>query len=132
MTAAGRKDGGRAAERRGRWAETAAAWLLRLKGYRIVARRVKPPRGSSAGEIDIVARRGGVLAFVEIKARPSRDDGLWAISPRQRQRILRAAAWFVKIRPEYAADRMRFDAIVVAPGRLPHHLEDAWRDESPL
>jgi putative endonuclease len=121
---------GRESERRGRFAETAAAWLLRLKGYRIVGRRLRPPRGSGAGEIDLVARRGRLLVFVEIKARPAPGEGLAAIGPRQRARLSRAAEWFIKYQPEYARCDVRFDAVVVAPGRWPLHLPDAWRAES--
>lgn len=123
-----RAESGRNSQRRGLLAETLAAWLLRLKGYRIVGRRVRPPRGSGAGEIDIVARRGDLLVFVEIKARPDPGDGLAAIGARQRQRLLRAAEWFIKNQPDYAICGMRFDAIVVSPGRWPVHLVDAWRD----
>ena len=120
---------GRASERRGRFAEIAAAWLLRLKGYRIVGRRLRPPRGSGAGEIDLVARRGNLLVFVEIKARPEAGGGLSAIGAAQQARLLRAAEWFIKYQPEYATCDLRFDAVVVSPGRWPVHLADAWRAE---
>ncbi len=75
-----------------------------------------------------MARRGDLLVFVEIKARPDPGEGLAAIGPRQRQRLSRAALWFIKNQPEYATRDMRFDAIVVSPGRWPVHLADAWRD----
>ncbi|WP_337996365.1 YraN family protein [Oleispirillum naphthae] len=120
---------GRAGYARGKWAETLAAWLLRAKGYRILGRRVAPPRGSGAGEIDIVARRGRTLAFVEIKARPSAEEGLFAVSPQQQRRLLRAAAWFTKNQPRHAMCDIRFDVVVVAPGRWPLHLPDAWRGD---
>ncbi len=112
-----RAETGRANQKRGRFAETVAVWLLRAKGYRIIGRRLCPPRGSSAGEIDVVARRGRILAFVEIKARPDVAGGLWAIRPRQQRRLVRAAEWFIKNQPKYATCDMRFDAIVIAPGR---------------
>lgn len=121
---------GLAGYRRGLVAESLAAWALRFKGWRIVGRRVRPPRGSGAGEIDLVARRGRVLAFVEIKARPSKADGLFAIDPRQQRRLLRAAEWFIKCHPEYSGHDCRFDAMVVCPGRWPHHHADAWRAET--
>lgn len=121
---------GLAGYRRGLAAETLAAWALRLKGWRIVARRVRPPRGSGAGEIDLVARRGRVLAFVEIKARPSEDAALFAIDGRQQRRLLRAAEWFIKCHPEFSGHDFRFDAVVVSPGRWPRHLPDAWRAET--
>ncbi len=124
-----RAESGRRSERRGRFAEIAAAWLLRLKGYRIVGRRLRPPRGSGAGEIDLVARRGKLLVFVEIKARPAPGEGLAAIGARQQVRLLRAAEWFIKYQPEYATCDLRFDAVVISPGRWPTHLPDAWRAE---
>lgn len=118
---------GRASHRRGLAAESFAAWALRLKGWRVLARRVRPPRGSGAGEIDLVARRGGTVAFVEIKARPSEGAGLFAIDPHQQRRLLRAAEWFIKSHPELSGCDLRFDAVVVCPGRWPRHLPDAWR-----
>lgn len=122
-----RADSGRRSERRGLRAETLAAWALRLKGYRVVARRVRPPRGSGAGEIDLVVKRGRVVAFVEIKARPDAETGLLAIMPHQQRRLLRGAEWFIKSHPVYAGCDLRLDAVVVRPGRWPLHLVDAWR-----
>lgn len=113
----------KADERAGRTAETAAAILLRLKGYRIVARRFKGLRG----EIDLIARRGTILAFVEVKRRASYDDAAEAVSHRQRARIAAAAEEFVSGQPRLAGLGMRFDAVLVAPGKLPRHLADAWR-----
>lgn len=125
-----RRERGRRAERRGRVAETLAVWFLRAKGYRILARRLKPPKGGGGGEIDVVAARGGVLAFVEIKARPGSGEGLAAIRPRQRQRIERAAEWFLQTHPGCAYKSIRFDALVLVPWRLPRHLADAWRPDA--
>lgn len=122
-----RAETGRLSERRGLRAETLAAWALRLKGYRVVARRVRPPRGSGAGEIDLVVRRGGVVAFVEIKARPSYEAGLYAILPQQQRRLMRAAEWFIKSHPGLSGCAFRFDAVVVCPRCWPVHLPDAWR-----
>jgi putative endonuclease len=122
-----RADTGRASERRGLRAETLAAWALRLKGYRVIARRVRAPRGSGAGEIDLVVRRGNVLAFVEIKARPTHEAGLWAILPQQQRRLMRAAEWFIKSHPGFGGCELRFDAVVVRPRCWPTHLADAWR-----
>ena len=117
-----------AAERRGRRGERAAAWWLRLKGYRILARDFR----LAVGEIDLVARRGAVLAFVEVKSRANLDEAAAAIRPSQRARIARAAQAFLQRHPELAALSPRFDAILVAPGRWPRHIENAWRiGESP-
>ncbi len=111
------------AERLGRWAETAAVWLLRAKGYRIVARRARTP----SGEIDIVAQRAGLLVAMEVKARNAIDEQL--VSTRQQQRILRALEAFVAYRPQFQDYAWRVDMIVVRPWRLPRHVVDAWRDE---
>ena len=110
--------------RLGRRAERLCVWYLRLRGYRILARRERTP----VGEIDIVARRGRVLAMVEVKARSSLDEAAAAISPRQRARIARAAAHFLATRPLAAGTTVRYDAMLVAPWRLPVHLPNAWRD----
>jgi putative endonuclease len=107
----------------GRWAESLAAWSLRLRGYRIVARRFRTPQG----EIDLVARRGRLLAFVEVKARGELDQALLALSPRQRQRHARAAELFLARHPDLAGHTLRFDLVAVRPWRLPRHLVDAWR-----
>ena len=115
----------RRAQSQGSWAEHAAAQYLRLKGYRILARGYRAPEG----EIDIVARRGRVLVLVEVKARPSIETAAYAIAPRQRRRIERAALRFLSHHPRHADCDLRFDAIVVSPWRLPRHVIDAWRPE---
>jgi len=111
------------AYRRGRWAETACAAALVLRGYRIVGRRLRSP----VGEIDIVARRGGVLAIVEVKARSDPAAAAEAVTPRQRERLVRAAGWIVAGRADLAAMQIRFDVMLVTPWRWPHHVVDAWR-----
>ncbi len=110
-------------ERAGRFAETIAAWLLRLRGYTILARRYATP----VGEIDLVARRGDLVVFVEVKRRAHVVDALGALMPRQQARIARAAAAFLQARPQLAACAIRFDLIAVTPWRLPRHLQDVWR-----
>jgi putative endonuclease len=112
----------RVARRFGRRAEWLAAALLRLKGYRILARDFRVP----VGEIDIVARRGGTLAFVEVKARRG-DGAAEALSRRQRQRIARAAEWYLSARPALRGLICRFDVILIGRGRLPEHRCGAWR-----
>lgn len=114
---------GRAAHARGLRAERLAGLLLRLKGYRILARRMK----TRAGEIDLVVRRGGVVAFVEVKARTDLDGAAEALLMRQRARLARAAELFLAARPALARLDMRFDLVLVAPRRFPRHLADAWR-----
>ena len=113
----------RRAERSGRLAETLGVLWLRLKGYRILARRLKTP----VGEIDILALRGGVLAVVEVKARADLARALDAISPQQWQRLARAVEWAIAHRPDLAERALRFDAILLARGRVPRHVPDAWR-----
>jgi len=111
------------ADRRGRRAESFAAWLLRLKGYAVLARR----RRTAHGELDIVARRGGVLAVVEVKARDGLAPALDAVTPTQRQRIARAAETYRAGHPDLAGLQVRFDVIVILPWRWPMHIIDAWR-----
>ncbi|MEX2200651.1 MAG: YraN family protein [Dongiaceae bacterium] len=108
---------------RGRRGERLAAWWLRLKGYRIVACDLRCP----VGEIDLIARRGQTLAIVEVKARPDRAAAAEAVSARQRQRILAALGWYLARHPERSQDRIRFDAILIVPRRLPQHIEDCWQ-----
>ncbi len=115
--------GRRRAERAGRAAETACARLLRLKGYRLLARRYR----SGVGEIDIVARRGRLIAIIEVKARPDYATAVEAVDSRQRARIERAATMFLAKNAALASLTVRFDVMVVLPWRLPVHLEDAWR-----
>src|SRR5438067_13572548 len=108
---------------RGRLAELLCRWHLRLRGWRIVAADWRCP----SGEIDIVARRRGVLAIIEVKARRDLDSAAISLLPRQRRRIARAAAAFLSARPELAALTLRFDVMLVAPLRVPRHLANAWR-----
>lgn len=109
---------------RGRSAERVAAWSLRLRGYTILAERYRTP----SGEIDLIARRGGTLVFVEVKARATPGAGLEAISPRQQRRIRAAAETFLA--RGHGPARCRFDAIIISPGRfgLPRitHRRNAW------
>lgn len=123
MTAAVGTEERRRRDRRGRRAEARCLWLLRLCGYRVLARRLRTP----AGEIDIVARRGRVLAFIEVKTRETVAVAVDAIAPRQRRRIERAAQTFLARRPDLARLTVRFDAMFVVPGRLlPVHFPNAW------
>jgi putative endonuclease len=111
-----------AAYRRGTRAETVAALWLRLKGYRIVARRYRTP----VGEIDIVARKGRRLAFVEVKRRKGRAESLEAIPSRQRRRIVRAAQYWLAGHDGHGASDLSFDVVLLAPFSLPLHIRDAF------
>ncbi len=115
----------RAAERYGVRAEILCLWQLRLKGYRILARRYRTP----VGEVDLIARRGGVIAAIEVKARGNLAAAGEAVTARQRGRIARALAHFLAHRPDLAALAPRFDVMLVAPRGLARHLVDAWREE---
>lgn len=121
-----RAERGRRARRRGARAEALCRLALRLKGYRIVA----AGRRSALGEIDIVARRGRVLAIVEVKARADLSAAGLAIGTAQRGRLARAAAQFLAARPDLAGLDLRFDAMLVTPWRWPLHLPDAWRHDT--
>jgi putative endonuclease len=115
-----------AAFRTGISAESRAAAYLMAKGYRILAKRYRTPHG----EIDIIAKRRNLLAFVEVKARASLDEAAFAVTPRQQARIINAAQGWLVAHPEHAEFELRFDAILIAPRRLPRHLLAAF-DASP-
>ncbi len=106
------------AEAQGRRAERLARLLLSLKGYRCLRARYRSP----VGEVDLICRRGRVLAFIEVKARARLDDAAAAITPPQLARIRRASAYFLASQPRLAGLDCRIDAVLVAPGRWPRHL----------
>jgi putative endonuclease len=110
-------------DRKGRRAETIAAWFLIAKGYRILARRVQP----RAGEIDIVARHRDSLVFVEVKARATLDSALFALHPSALRRIEAASR---VLAPRYGAGctTTRIDAVLVQPWTWPVHLVAIWRE----
>lgn len=110
------------AERRGRGAETLACWYLRLKGWRILARRARVP----GGEVDVVARRGRTLAFVEVKARSSEEGAAFALDDWRLRRVVVAAE---RLAPRYMkeGDDVRIDAVFVVPGRWPKHVANVWQ-----
>ena len=103
-------------------AESRAAALLIAKGFRILARRYRSP----VGEIDIVARRRHLLVFVEVKARDKLDDAAWSVTERQRSRIIAAAEAWLADHPDASIQDIRFDAMLVAPGWVPRHIQGAF------
>ena len=114
---------GAAARRSGRRAEVVAvAWLM-AKGYRIVGFRLKTPQA----EIDVLAKRGDVLAVVEVKSRTSLEVALDTVTFDQRDRLRRAGAQLAANRPGLSACAVRLDLMALAPGRLPRHIPDAWK-----
>jgi len=111
-----------AAFRTGLSAESRAAAYLMAKGYRILAKRFRTPHG----EIDLVAKRRNLIAFVEVKARASLDEAAYAVTPRQRARIIDAAQAWLVAHPEHAELELRFDAMLIAPRHLPRHVMAAF------
>ncbi len=111
-----------AAFRLGLSAESRAAMLLIAKGYRIVARRWKSP----FGEIDIVARRGHALVFVEVKAREHADEAAEAVTERAKRRIIAAAELWLAHHPDDGQRDIRFDVMLVTPGRILRHIANAF------
>jgi putative endonuclease len=103
-------------------AESRAAAFLIAKGFRILARRWRSP----VGEIDIIARRRQLLVFVEVKARDKFDAAAWSITDRQRLRIAAAAEAWLAGQGDHDFRDMRFDAVLVVPGRIPRHIPAAF------
>lgn len=110
------------AERRGHRAETAALLLLRLKGYRLLARRFK----SHFGEVDLIMRRGQTTAFIEVKARPSHDEAAISVSPIQAKRIGQAAKLWLAKDAKATQSFCRFDIVAVNAYLWPKHIENAF------
>ncbi|MFN2100696.1 YraN family protein [Altererythrobacter sp. MF3-039] len=110
------------AEKRGRAGETRAALWLQAKGWRILDRRRKTP----LGEIDLIAKRGSVVAFIEVKWRNSAEQLDLAIDE---HRLSRVAAAVEAVAHEYATngEDIRVDVILLAPARLPRHIVNAWQ-----
>ena len=109
------------AEARGRRGERIAAWWLRLKGWRILDRRVRTP----VGEIDLIARKGKQVAFIEVKTRPTIAEAQQFLDAYAMRRVFAAAE---ALTPEYVAQGydVRIDAVLWAPGSRPHHMENVW------
>ncbi len=106
--------------------EAAAALYLMSRGYRVLERRYRTP----VGEVDLVVRRGGVVAFVEVKVRPSLAEALEAVTPRQQKRIAAAAGhWLAETAPDPEHD-CRFDVVAICGHRLPYHVEGAFTADS--
>jgi putative endonuclease len=116
----------RLAERRGHSSETIAALWLRLKGYRILERRLK----THAGEIDLIAAAPfGPVCFIEVKARGEVRSAAEAVGNSQLTRIARAASLYLAGRPHLSRRGSRFDIVAIAPHALPVHHRDVWRPD---
>lgn len=112
----------RKAQRKGIWSERLAMLALMVKGYRIAERNFRCP----LGEIDIVARKGDLVAFVEVKARNSLAEAVDAVSGTAQRRIADAAELWIGGQRDHARLSWRFDIVAVLPGRWPVHLRDAF------
>jgi putative endonuclease len=110
------------AERQGRWAELAALWSLRLKGYRLLARRYRSPQG----EIDLIMRRGSVTAFIEVKTRRSTDEAIESVTAFQAGRIAAAARSWMGRDARAVRGACRFDIVAISPYHWPRHVENAF------
>lgn len=119
-----RRQRGAAAYRRGKRGEALAVAWLRLTGWRILARNLKTP----FGEIDLLARRGQILAVIEVKIRNDVERAAEAIGVDQQARLLRAGAWIQGKKPRFGPLTLRFDALLIRPWRLPTHLKGAWEE----
>ena len=117
---------GKIARQEGYKAEYAAALFLRLKGYKILERNFKPPRGTGAGEIDIIALKHNVIAFIEVKKRKSIEAAAESVNARVQSRRIRGAEYFLTTRPDLANKEMRFDVILMSPNRFPEHIQNAF------
>ena len=110
------------AYRSGLFAETLTAFLLRLRGHRIVAQRYKTP----VGEIDLVALKGRRLAFIEVKRRKTKEDAAWTLPARQRRRIVRAAQYWLAGHLDVAGHDIAFDVVLAAPFAWPRYIANAF------
>jgi len=115
----------REARRFGQMAEWLCLWRLRLSGYQILVQNYRQP----VGEVDIIARHGSLIAFIEVKARQSVDQAAEAIVAKQKQRIERAATAYLATASLPENHQIRFDAMLVQPWRPIVWIRDAWRPD---
>ena len=113
----------REAYRHGHIAEAVAMLFLLAKGFRPIARRYKTP----LGEVDLIVKRGRLIAFVEVKARALERDALESVSLTSERRIVDAADLWLAKHPAAAGHDLRYDMVLFMPWRLPQHIPDAFR-----
>ncbi len=113
-----RQNRGKRSWKRGKYAESLSAWILRLKGYAILQKRYRSP----VGEIDLIATRGNTLVFVEVKARKSMEHAAYAISFSQKERLRKSVQHYLMRFP--TTQQVRFDAMLVGARVLPVHLKN--------
>lgn len=116
----------RKSEENGRTAELIALWSLRLRGWRLLARRYK----TGVGEVDLIMRKGEVTAFIEVKTRQSIDAAVESVSPRQARRIAAAARQFMAEDRKAALQACRFDIVAVSPYHWPQHIKNAFEGDA--
>lgn len=110
----------------GHWAEFLVRLLFRLKGYHILAANYITGRGTYAGEVDFIAKRGSVLVFVEVKKRTTLKRAAYAVSETQKRRIRSGAEAFLKKHPQFNNCDIRFDAVLVKFPFSFRHIKNAW------
>ncbi len=110
------------AQKRGQRSETLAAWALRLKGYRIVERGYR----TKVGEIDIIARKGDLIAMVEVKARNTCAAAVDAVTFSAQQRIINAGDFWLSRQRDFSRLSIRYDIIAIMPRKWPRHFKGAW------
>ncbi len=111
----------------GRLAECIARFFLLLKGYRLVRKNYVVGRGTGAGEIDLIVKKGTTLVFVEVKKRKTYQEALEAITLQHQIRIVKTSAVFLKNYPRYQNDMIRYDAVVFRDKSIwPRHIQNAW------
>lgn len=115
----------RRAHARGLSAEYRAAWALRLTGWRILKNRYK----TKLGEIDLIAKKGKTVAFIEVKARKTREEALAAVTPASQRRIVNAARQFIAEHPKAVFFTLRFDVMIVRPWRWPERVTNAFEGQ---
>ena len=113
---------------RGKFSEFLARTYMRLHGFRIVSKNYITGRGTTAGEIDFIAKRGKLLVFAEVKQRTTLENAAYAIKPAQQQRLIRGAKSFLKSNPQYAVYDLRFDAILITFPLSVRHIPNAWSE----
>lgn len=104
-----------------------AQMLLMLKGYIPVSRNYVTGRGTGAGEVDLIMRKGRLLVFIEVKKRATFEKALHAVTIENQARVIRASAAFLQRNPKFSDFGIRYDAVLFAPKRMPRHIKDAWR-----
>ena len=110
------------AYRKGHRAEWLAAIALVFRGYKIEARRFKTP----VGEVDLIARKGDLISFIEVKARATHQAALDSVSYTAQQRISKAGKWWLSQQKDFHQLSWRFDVITVIPWQWPRHYKDVW------